>query len=294
MEFDDPHLFFENLYQPKSKKKFLSLFFFFFVFPFFFLFLSILHQGTLVGMSSLPAGWEEHKNEGKTYYYNRETGVTQWERPTSTPNTSNGAQQKNQPNALDELGSAIKHTDIKKLSRIIRMLNLINAGALMFAAILNLGILPSGSTTTNPETGETTTNSGSSFDLQSFTLSFYIVLFSLLLLFFELRTKKIEPFFRKNFGFIFSASGRASFIFFCGVLCFFLVVWKGYGIIVGVATIVNAVFNFYVICAHPDAHVLKDGFNEQGDMELQEVGGSPVPETKNTEPQNPFAPEAEV
>lgn len=35
-------------------------------------------------MSDLPSGWEEKvsKSTGRTYYYNRRTNESQWERPT--------------------------------------------------------------------------------------------------------------------------------------------------------------------------------------------------------------------
>ena len=37
-------------------------------------------------MSGLPAGWEKRtsKSTGKTYYFNRETNTSQWEKPTES------------------------------------------------------------------------------------------------------------------------------------------------------------------------------------------------------------------
>ena len=42
------------------------------------------HNATLIDVASLPVGWEKRisSSKGKSYYYNRTTGVTTWVRPT--------------------------------------------------------------------------------------------------------------------------------------------------------------------------------------------------------------------
>jgi hypothetical protein len=39
---------------------------------------------TVHGSDFLPTGWVMYSSEGKSYYYNQQTGVTQWERPLGT------------------------------------------------------------------------------------------------------------------------------------------------------------------------------------------------------------------
>jgi hypothetical protein len=39
---------------------------------------------TANGSDFLPSGWVMYSSEGKSYYYNQQTGVTQWERPLGT------------------------------------------------------------------------------------------------------------------------------------------------------------------------------------------------------------------
>lgn len=91
-------------------------------------------------------------------------------------------------------------------------------------------------------------------------LATYIGLFALVLLFFETRVKYTENFIRKNFGFMFTWTGRAVFLIFIGAICFGMIDSSketkekdGYAWVVGVGvgTLVNAIFNCFIICSHP-------------------------------------------
>lgn len=91
-------------------------------------------------------------------------------------------------------------------------------------------------------------------------LATYIGLFALILLFFETRVKYTENFIRKNFGFMFTWTGRAVFLIFIGAICFGMIDSSketkqkdGYAWVVGVGvgTLVNAIFNCFIICSHP-------------------------------------------
>jgi hypothetical protein len=46
--------------------------------------LSSIAVFTANGSDFLPSGWVMYSSEGKSYYYNQQTGVTQWERPLGT------------------------------------------------------------------------------------------------------------------------------------------------------------------------------------------------------------------
>jgi hypothetical protein len=63
------------------------------------------------------------------------------------------------------------------------------------------------------------------------------------------------PFIRRNFGFLFTSSGRMCFLIFLGAVCFGMISDSIKGtnaynwcIAVGTATMVNSLFNCFVIC----------------------------------------------
>ena len=111
------------------------------------------------------------------------------------------------------------------------------------------------------------------------TVAAYVVFFGLLMTCLECNIGNLAPKFKKNFGFMFSFAGalvaagrarprcaagsrararhprppappgRAIYIFFCATLCYAFSNWLGY--VVGSLTMVNGLFNGYVICVHP-------------------------------------------
>jgi len=85
-------------------------------------------------------------------------------------------------------------------------------------------------------------------DLLLVLASCYVIMFSCLLFFFEVRLEMCNLCFLKNFGFMFNAYGRLLFFIFIGTLAFGLGLP---GIIIGSFTFANAAFNVLVICTHP-------------------------------------------
>ncbi len=59
----------------------------------------------------------------------------------------------------------------------------------------------------------------------------------------------MAPKFQRNFGFMYSFLGRSFFIFFAGTMAYALNNWLSW--ITGSLTLLNGMFNGYVICVHP-------------------------------------------
>jgi hypothetical protein len=81
------------------------------------------------------------------------------------------------------------------------------------------------------------------------TVSAYVVFFGLLLSCLECNISALAPRFQRNFGFMYSFSGRTFFIIFAGTMVFAMnlpVAW-----VVGALTVLNGLFNGYIICVHP-------------------------------------------
>ncbi|OQR90301.1 hypothetical protein ACHHYP_05636 [Achlya hypogyna] len=88
------------------------------------------------------------------------------------------------------------------------------------------------------------------FNLTAVFVSLYVIMFGVLFLLFECRISRLDPSIRKNFGFLYSYKGRASFIFFIGFLDFGTDAGLGY--IAGIIMCINAFLNFYVMMRHPE------------------------------------------
>lgn len=89
-------------------------------------------------------------------------------------------------------------------------------------------------------------------------LATYIGLFALILFLFETRVRWSAQIIRRNFGFLFTYTGRTFFIIFLGAVCFGMLdsdkkSTNGYKwcLGVGIATMANAIFNCFIICNHP-------------------------------------------
>jgi hypothetical protein len=59
----------------------------------------------------------------------------------------------------------------------------------------------------------------------------------------------VAPRFQRNFGFMYSFLGRTAFIIFAGTMTMALGQWLAY--VVGALTVLNGLFNGYIICVHP-------------------------------------------
>ena len=101
--------------------------------------------------------------------------------------------------------------------------------------------------------------------MTSIAIAGYIILFGCVLFCFECRLKRMEETIRRNFGFLFSYSGRTIFILFIASLCLGTTGDNGisiWGIITGVLTFLNAMFNCFVVYSHPafrSGAISKDG-----------------------------------
>ena len=79
--------------------------------------------------------------------------------------------------------------------------------------------------------------------------SIYTCFFGLLLSCLECNISNLAPRLQRNFGFMFSFTGRTLFIVFCGSMAFAMGNTLAY--VVGSLTVLNGLFNGYVICVHP-------------------------------------------
>ena len=85
-------------------------------------------------------------------------------------------------------------------------------------------------------------------DITTGVLACYVVVLSCLLCCYETHLKQISKVIALNFGFLYSAKTRCIFMLFIGTIMFS---FSLFGKIVGIAMIINAGFNFYVIVKHP-------------------------------------------
>eukprot|EP00469_Lotharella_globosa_P001155 CAMPEP_0167792548 /NCGR_PEP_ID=MMETSP0111_2-20121227/12624_1 /TAXON_ID=91324 /ORGANISM="Lotharella globosa, Strain CCCM811" /LENGTH=252 /DNA_ID=CAMNT_0007685483 /DNA_START=17 /DNA_END=775 /DNA_ORIENTATION=+ len=126
---------------------------------------------------------------------------------------------------------SLKNLDPATLSYVMKIINIINAILLMFTGIwVFIG-------------GQ------SALNVLLVLASLYVICFSLILLIWELKLEMCNICFLRNMGFMFSWRGRLLFFLFVGTLAFGL---GTVGIIIGVFTFVNATWNVFVVCFHPE------------------------------------------
>jgi hypothetical protein len=80
-------------------------------------------------------------------------------------------------------------------------------------------------------------------------LACYVVVFACLLCCFETHLKQVSKMIALNFGFMYSAKSRAVFMMFIGTIMFS---FSLFGKILGLAMIVNALFNIFILFRYPD------------------------------------------
>jgi len=92
-------------------------------------------------------------------------------------------------------------------------------------------------------------------------LATYMGMFAAMLALFETRVKYTASCIRKNFGFLFTYTGRAVFLIFLGAICFGMLDKDGETkapnayitcLLTGLATVFNAILNCFIICNHPE------------------------------------------
>ncbi|TDH66000.1 hypothetical protein CCR75_002636 [Bremia lactucae] len=86
-------------------------------------------------------------------------------------------------------------------------------------------------------------------DITCFLISFYAVVFALLLLAFECRFKHMEPWIRQQFGFLFTYRGRTAFIFIVGFMDFGME--GSLPFFVGFLMCANAILSLVIMLFHP-------------------------------------------
>jgi uncharacterized membrane protein YgcG len=160
---------------------------------------------------------------------------------------------RDEPSVIDDAGAAVRSatgavqrkvasTSIQTLTKIMKGVNIINAILLGVAGVFAFTIIHG--------------------SITRFFISIYLCFFAILLLAFETRYKGLATFIEKNFGFMFTYAGRLVFLVFVGALNFGMIQDDKNGernldpgqplcIFVGVFTIVNALFNCFIICNHP-------------------------------------------
>jgi len=78
---------------------------------------------------------------------------------------------------------------------------------------------------------------------------FYTIMFSLILIGYELRNEKTDAMLRENFGFMYDPLGRLLFLIFIAI--FPISMAAPYGLVVSLLGFTNAYFNYFVITKHP-------------------------------------------
>lgn len=134
----------------------------------------------------------------------------------------------------------IKKLNVRTVSIMLRVINLANAVFLAVASFYAYKDLAN--------------------TVTRFFLATYIGVFALLLCLFETRVPWTENIIRRNFGFMFTYTGRAVFLIFLGAISFGMIDSSngagstvGFNVVVGagIATLLNSILNCFIICSHP-------------------------------------------
>lgn len=144
----------------------------------------------------------------------------------------------------------IRETDTKTVVTYLRYANLCNAVCIITAGVVTVVTLAS-----------------ASLDLTTMFIGLYIGIFGCMLFCFECRLARMEEDVRRNFGFLYSYTGRTLFIVFIATICFGATGGGenggALGYACGIITFLNALFNCFVIYNHPGFG--KGGIDRSGD-----------------------------
>lgn len=142
--------------------------------------------------------------------------------PTSSSSSSSGGGGKG------GIFSSINNTSLPAILRIMRFGNFIVASGMIVLCVFQFLSFP---------------------NFEQTVTAVYGCFLGVVIIIFECQCGFTEETLRENFGFLFSFRGRLLFLVFCALLNF------GFGIggyIVGISMILMAIFNAYVIFAHPE------------------------------------------
>mmetsp|Transcript_7875 Transcript_7875/g.13924 ORF Transcript_7875/g.13924 Transcript_7875/m.13924 type:complete len:227 (-) Transcript_7875:34-714(-) len=161
--------------------------------------------------------------------------------------------------AVEGLGDKVKGMAPEKLTFCMRITNIINASLLGLSGFLTFTIL-----------GECANESSCSVVTMT-VLAFYTIVFAFLLLLFEAKASTTRRSIVKNFGFMYSNRGKATFLLFLSTLCF-SVIDKGFTgpwwmpLFVGLYTLVNGCFVCIAVYLNPsfDAYSKAHAMEEMG------------------------------
>ena len=127
---------------------------------------------------------------------------------------------------------------------LLRVLNLGNAALLGFACFMAFAMVQAQA-------------AASEVPITRAFLATYIGLFATMLALFETRVRYTAGCIRRNFGFLFTYTGRACFLIFLGAICFGMLDDDGRAkapnayttcLLAGLATVLNAALNCFIIC----------------------------------------------
>jgi len=166
---------------------------------------------------------------------------------------------KNSKNPL----TGLKGANPTKLDKVLRIANLLNALFLLTAGILTFVPVPS-------------------IDILTILASLYVITFSCILCCFELHFGFMERIVYRDCGFMFRIYGRLLFFVFVGTLAFGLGV---VGICAGVYTILNVLFNLFVLLRSPTYAAYRAQKMEEYNKNystVREAWGSEMKELKKT------------
>ena len=136
--------------------------------------------------------------------------------------------------AQAEKPNYVKSASVPALARCLKLINCLCAANLCAAGCLAFWFM-----TQDDDQGN------SQFSVPTMLSAIYVIVFSLLLLFFELHWKSLDKSMFLLFGFMFSWYGRSIFFFFVGTLAFALFI-PGY--VAGGFTILTVILNIYALC----------------------------------------------
>ena len=135
-----------------------------------------------------------------------------------------------------------------QVSVLLRFINIANAAVLGFACFMAYEMVA------------VLAQAGSVPITRAF-LATYIGMFAAMLALFETRVSYTAKCIRRNFGFLFTYTGRACFLIFLGAVCFGMLDEDGHVkapeayttcLLAGIATVMNAALNCFIICNHPE------------------------------------------
>lgn len=120
----------------------------------------------------------------------------------------------------------LENASVNQIKWMVRISNLIAAGMIIGCGVNNFIPVP---------------------DFAGIIIGAYVILLGCLVCCFELHLRRFDQYVFENFGFMYHWGGRFLFLFFVGTLSFGL---GAFGLAAGIVSIVNVLFNLYVMKIH--------------------------------------------